>query len=280
MNVKFCKFVFIYKIYKKLIYNNYKICYNLLVKIYMEIRRIMANIIMGFRESFEAILLISVIVVFLTKNDLINLKKYAYYGFGAGIIVSLTIAFALGYLDKMMMSQGEVFEMIWELGSALVACVLLFIMVVSMIKNKGSMGKDVEERTSRNIGKSSIFFVSLLMVAREGFELILFILANPDKSNIALEVIIGITLACLLGIGLNKSIIKVNLKTVFTILLIYLILQVGALFGDAMGGIIELLQYLNIGSGLSKGPQIIQFIGQYTIIGYLFWLYYKYSIKN
>lgn len=240
----------------------------------------MANIIMGFRESLEAILLISVIVVFLTKNDLTNYKKYSYYGFGAGVIVSLIIAVVLGYLEKMMISQGEVIEMVWELGSALVASILLFIMVVGMIKNKGSISGDIEEKTSRNVSKTSIFLISLLMVAREGFELILFVLANPDKSNVGLEVIVGITIACLFGIGLNKSIIKVNLKTVFKVLLIYLIIQIGALFGAAIGELIELLQYVNLGTSWNGGMQILQFIGQYSIIGYLIWLDYKYSKKN
>lgn len=270
----------------------------------------MANIIMGFRESLEAILLISIIIVYLRKNDLANYIKYAYYGFGGGVIISILVAITIKYLNQVMTSQSAVVALLWEFGSSLVSSILLGALVVSMIKNKRNMREDIEEKASRNLSTTSIFLVSLLMVAREGFELVLFVMANPETTNVVLEVVIGIGFAILFGYGLNKSIIKVNLKTIFSVLLIYLILQIGALLGGSIKELLELFQYFNIapestllygrlynvdytflgtekliGStlnflvGWNSSPQILQFIGQYAITIYLLFLNNKYSKK-
>lgn len=266
----------------------------------------MSNIIMGFRESLEAILLIGIIIVYLRKNNLASYIKYAYYGFGAGVIISLVIAVVIQYLNQVMTSKGEVVSLLWEFGSSLVSSILLGALVIGMLKSNSNMRQDIEDRASQNSSTASIFFISLLMVAREGFELVLFVMANPETSNVIFEVLIGIGIAILLGYGLNNSIIKVNLKAIFSILLIYLILQIGALLGGSIGELLELLEYLNIapensllygdlynlsntilgldnliGSvlnfsiGWNPSPKLLQFIAQYSITGYLLFRYSK-----
>lgn len=266
----------------------------------------MSNIIMGFRESLEAILLIGIIIVYLRKNNLASYIKYAYYGFGAGVIISLVIAVVIQYLNQVMTSKTEVVSLLWEFGSSLVSSILLGALVIGMLKNNSNMRQDIEERASQNSSTASIFFISLLMVAREGFELVLFVMANPETSNVIFEVLIGIGISILLGYGLNNSIIKVNLKAIFSILLIYLILQIGALLGGSIGELLVLLEYLNIapensllygdlynlsntilgpdnliGSvlnfsiGWNPSPKLLQFIAQYSITGYLLFRYSK-----
>lgn len=269
----------------------------------------MSIIIMGFRESFEAILLISIMIVFLQKNDLNKYIKTVYSGAFVGVIVAFAIALILNIMSNTMESQGEVVDKLWGIGSGLIASLLILVMVIAMIKNKKNIGKEIEYKVSKKINKTSLFLISSLMVAREGFEIILFIFANPNKSYIILEVSIGIILACALGYALNKSLIKINLKILFKYLLIFLILQVGYVFGDAIHEFIELLETLDFAPGnfilytnvfdlsgtfidsessplgiLLAGtlgwysdPQILQFIGQYSITGYLIYLYKKHS---
>lgn len=210
-------------------------------------------------------------------------------------------------LSQVFNNQGEVIGKLWGIGSSLIASLLIFLMVIAMIKNKQNISEEIENKVSREIRISSIFLITVLMVAREGFELILFALANTTKSYIAIELTIGIVAACIFGFGLSRSIFKIDLKKLFKYLLIFLIFQVGYLVGDAIHEFIELLEYISIAPGNTllysevynlsgtfvdseksvigifanaffgwySKPVILQFIGQYFITIYLLYLYWK-----
>lgn len=268
----------------------------------------MSTIIMGFRETFEAILVISAMILFLKKNKLEEYIDIVYYGALFGVVISIVLALLLSRLGEAFLRQGEIVGALWGIGSSLVASGLMILLVITMIKNKQNINHDIQTKMAHNINIPSIFLLTVLMVAREGFELILFVLANTNKTNNGIELTIGILAACLLGFGLNKSMLKVNLKTLFKYLLIFLIFQVGYLIGDAVHELIELLEDMNIAlnSGLLYSevfnlsgtfidsensligillngflgwysePVILQFIAQCVTTFYLIYLYRKY----
>ncbi len=266
----------------------------------------MLNIVVGFRESLEAILIIFIIYKVLKLENKNNLKKYLYEGVLAGIVLSLVVVFLINGLGSIAVNYGEVFEKSWEVIASFTSAVLVFLLVKYMIENSSNISSNTKEQTRKNLSPLGIFILTSLMIAREGFEIVLFTF-NSTSSNVVLQVLLGIVLGILLGFLINYSIINVSLKTVFKVITIYLILQVGYLLGYAVHEFIALLEVkelflnstliygrlfdlsntildssnsllgilLNATIGWKSNPHILQFIAQYITTIYLFLLYKK-----
>ncbi len=266
----------------------------------------MFNIIVGFRESLEAILIIFIIYKVIKIENKIYLKKYLYEGVFAGIFLSLMVVFLINGLESIAINYGEVFEKSWEVIASFITAILVFLLVRYMVKNSHNITNSTQEQTINSLSPTGIFILTSLMVAREGFEIVLFTF-NSNNTGIYLEVLFGILLGVLLGFLINYSIINVSLKSVFKVITIYLILQVGYLLGYAVHEFIELLEIkeiflnstilygrlfdlsntildssksllgilLNATLGWKSNPHILQFIIQYISTIYLFILYIK-----
>ena len=177
-----------------------------------------------------------------------------------------------------------------------------------MIKNKKSITQDIKDKIDVKISATSIVLLAAVMVAREGAEISLFAFASNNESSYLFGAGFGIVASAVLAFLIYKSLIKVNLKTIFTATLFYLILQAGFMLGYSIH---ELLSYLKAEEILSSSsilltklfdasgtflnhkeqpigialyvlvgwyskPEIIQFLIQYTYTGLLVW----YFIKN
>ncbi len=81
------------------------------------------------------------------------------------------------------------------------------------------------------------------MVTREGAEIAIFSFAGQYT---LLSIIAGVGLASVLALLIYKSLIKVNLRTLFNLTLVYLILQAGFLFGYAIHEGLSALKALNL----------------------------------
>ncbi len=266
----------------------------------------MSNFIIGFRESIEAILLIILILGVLKETNRLDLRKSLFAGALVGIVISLLLGIGIFYVTK---DLGDVLAKVWEVFASLAASILVVTLVFFMIRNGKNIVNNVQEKTKNNLGGIGIFFLSLFMVAREGFEIVLFVVANPNNNNIILLTTSGIILGIFLGMLLYFSIIKINLKILFKITLFYLILQAGYLLGYSVHEFIEILEikgialdsqiihgrlydlsstflnhddspiglFLNVVFGWYSKPHILQFIAQYAVTIFLFLSYRKYN---
>ncbi len=266
----------------------------------------MLNVVVGFRESLEAILIIFIIYKVLKLENKNNLKKYIYEGVVAGIVLSLVVVFLINGLESIAVNYGEVFEKSWEVIASFTSAILVLLLVKYMIENSYNITLNTKEQTRNSLSPLGIFILTSLMIAREGFEIVLFTF-NSTSSNVILQVLLGIVLGVILGFLINYSIINVSLKTIFKVITIYLILQVGYLLGYAVHEFIELLEVkelflnstivygrlfdlsdtfldssnsligilLNATVGWKSNPHILQFVAQYITTIYLFILLKK-----
>lgn len=182
--------------------------------------------ITGFREGLEAFLVAVVIIRYLDKIKQQVLKKSLYWGIGLGILFSLLIGLIL-YLISMAIGQSH-FTKLWESLSSILALLLVTTFIIWMIKNGPHMVRDIETKTQSHLSAKGIATVGAIMVAREGTEIAVFTFAGNYS---AISIILGIILALIAVILVYYSLLKVNLKTLFNLTLIYLILQAGFLFG-------------------------------------------------
>lgn len=261
-------------------------------------------IIIGFREGLEAFLIVVIMIRYLQKTDRKESIKYIWRGAGLGIILSVAIG-AILYLIARSFNQVEPVAKLWESGASLVALALVTTFIIWMIKNGSQMTSEIQSKLQKTLSNTGIVLLTFAFIAREGVEIAIFTFAGDYT---ILGIFIGILLSLILSILIFYSLVKVNLKLIFNITLVYLVLQAGFLLGYAvheglsafkdlgyiastnpvytklfnLGG--TLLDHKTGGIGLPlyiligwySRPEIIQFIVQYTytftILGY--WLYF------
>lgn len=267
------------------------------------------GLILGLREGLEASLIIVVILQYLNKAKALSYRKNVFGGVAAGIAASVGLGAVLYLISASIDRTGEAAKL-WESAASLIALVLITTFIIWMIRHGRDMVSAVQEKVSLNLSRTGIFLLAAAMIAREGAELAIFSFAG--KYNI-LTLLAGVLIAVILSVLIYFSLVKVNIKVIFNITLVYLILQAGFLVGygihealsafkdlgviesgsliykkafDLSGtilnhkeGAVGLLMYVLFG-WYSK-PEWIQFITQYLYTGaiFLYWCIYRKKSK-
>ncbi len=186
-----------------------------------------AGTILGFREGLEAFLIISIMFRYLNKIGADILKKYIWFGMGIGILASVGLGGLLATVGNLIGKTDQVAKL-WESAASLFAMLLVTTFIIWMIRQGSNMIATVENNVRNNISKVGIILVTSTMVAREGAEIAIFTFTG----NYELPAIsTGILLSLILAVLIYFSLVKVNLKVIFKITLVYLILQAGYLLG-------------------------------------------------
>jgi high-affinity iron transporter len=185
------------------------------------------GLIVGFREGLEAFLIIAIIIRYLDKINQKVLKKNVNVGIGIGVAISFLIG-GLLYLVSNAIGDADKLAKIWESAASIIALALVTTFIIWMIKHGAGMVQHVESTTASNLSKSGLSLISAIMVAREGTEIAIFTFAG--KYSLA-SITVGISASLVLAILIFYSLVKVDIKKVFNITLIYLILQAGFLLG-------------------------------------------------
>ncbi len=265
------------------------------------------GLVMGVREGLEAFLIVAIMLEYLNKTKRLNDKKAVYQGLGLGIIASLVIGLALLGVSNAIGANSDNIAKLWESVASFVALLLITTFIFFMLKNRHKIVSDIQSKMDVSLSRISIMLLAFVMVAREGAEISLFVFASSEQGSYLVGALSGIIIAGVLSYLIYKSMIKVNLKVIFNVTLIYLILQAGFMFGYSIHellsyfkaeGILEASNviytkmfdlsetFLNhkeqpIGIALyatvgwySK-PEIIQFLVQYIYTGTFIFLFFK-----
>lgn len=185
------------------------------------------GLIMGFREGLEAFLVVAIIFRCLDKLGQQSLRKYVFYGVFGGVAVSLLFGAILNALEGLVGTAG-IMAKIWESGASLIALGLVTTFILWMIKNGRDMAEHVRTSVDENLSPLGILVVALVMVAREGVEISIFAFAGQYP---VIPVLGGIAAALALTVLISLALVKVNLKVLFGLTLVYLIIQAGYLLG-------------------------------------------------
>lgn len=259
------------------------------------------SFIMGFREGLEAFLLIAIILKYISKSAQFHLRSKVIQGGIAGLIISLLLGLLLNAVSAGLGGVTTLTK-VWESVASLIALALVTMFIFWMIRHGYDMAKHVEGKVDKNLSTAGLFFISLVIVAREGTEIAIFSFAGKYPFNI---VILGVLASLILTLLIFYSLVKVDIELLFKITLAYLILQAGYLLGYTFHeGFSALKGYemisgdntvfikafdvsktifshkdgvlgipLHIVFGWYSKPEWIQFIIQYlyTIIVFFFW---------
>ena len=188
------------------------------------------SFIMGFREGLEAFLLIAITLKYITKIDQDHLKIKVIQGSAAGLLISIILGLLLSQFSVYLGGVSSLTKL-WESVASFIALSLVTVFIVWMIRHGTNMKKFIENELSQNISSNALFWIALIIIAREGTEIAIFSFAGQYPYEF---VGLGVSFALILSILIFYSLVNVNLSVLFKITLGYLILQAGFLLGYSL----------------------------------------------
>lgn len=190
------------------------------------------------REGLEAALIVAIILGYLKKVGAKALSKPVY----TGIIVAILASVALGamFLALSVEFEGRA-EQIFEGSTMFLAAIILTSMILWMNDNSKayseSLKKKVELAITRNqtFGLAALAFVSIL---REGIETVLF-LGSTSFSSSGLSILVGgllgLAVATLAGIAIIRYSVRIDLRRLFQVTGVVLVLFAAGLISRGIG---------------------------------------------
>lgn len=184
-------------------------------------------LIVAFREGLEAFIVVLLLLKFLDSSHNKHLKKNVWYGVSAGVVVSVIFGVLLFSLSTYL-GGADAIGKLWESIASFIVVVLITTFIVWMIKHGDKIDHHITSKAMLNLSAKGIFLLSFFMLIREGVELAFFSFAGKYT---LLPIGLGIIASLALVVLIYYSIVKVNLKTIFTVTLVFLIFQAGFLAG-------------------------------------------------
>lgn len=176
-------------------------------------------LIVVFRESLEAMLVIGVLLAWIARQtNPAALRRGLWAGVGCG----LGLALALGFATFAAQSQlaGEALEK-FQVGMVFFAAGLIVQMVLWMHRHGRHMKRELEAQAGRTSGTLGIGAVAALAVAREGTETVVFLYGlglesqSGDRLGLLAAALAGFALAAASGALVARGARFLSYRTLF-----------------------------------------------------------------
>ncbi|MCT7984170.1 FTR1 family protein [Laspinema sp. A4] len=229
----------------------------------MEFSAALPTFLITLREGVEAALVVGIVLACLKKAQQSQLNSWVYAGVGTGIVASALVGIVFGgILQAVGQSDWQYAPAIapsLKAGFCLIAIAMLSWMLIWMTKQAKSLKGEVEgavnaalfekntppqllEEPGENSGNSleyqagwGVFTLIFIAVLREGFETVVFILAQFERGwTPVLGALSGLIGAFAIGTLLFKWGVKINLRLFFQIMGVLLLLIVSGLVISAL----------------------------------------------
>jgi len=188
----------------------------------------LASFLLSVREGLEAALIIGIVLAALRKMDRTSLNPAIWRGVLAAVGISLLAGLALTWVGAEFEGRAE---LIFEGTAMLAAAVLLTWMIVWMRRQSATLQKELEngvrQAAARPGNQRALFWLAFLAVGREGFELVLFLVAAKMTSDVlqtTLGAVLGLVTAIALGWMLFASSKRLSMRQFFKVTNILLVL--------------------------------------------------------
>lgn len=202
----------------------------------------LAGYLLGLREGLEAALILGITFGVLRRVRRTELAPSAWLGVLTAMGLS---AVAAGLLLTLGARLEGTAEEIFEGTTMLLAAGVLTWMIIWMAQQgrqaQAGIERDVHAAAVRR-QRSAIFAVAFIAVLREGIETALFLSAaafQDEQTAVVVGGLAGIASAALLGWGLYRATIRLNLRTFFQVTGTALILFAAGLFAHGVHEFVE-----------------------------------------
>ncbi|HEY9802089.1 MAG TPA: FTR1 family protein [Leptolyngbyaceae cyanobacterium] len=214
------------------------------------------------REGVEAALVVGIVLALLKKAKQSRLNSWVYAGVGVGIVVSALVGVLFNWIIRTVTAANpqyaSVVEPMLEGVFSVLAIAMLSWMLIWMTKQAKVMKSQVEGAITEALTQNSnagwgVFSLILVAVVREGFETVLFVVANFQQGIVpAIGAIAGLASAAAIGVLLFKLGVKINIRQFFQVMGILLVLIVAGLVVSALKHFDEATANLALSSRASE----------------------------
>jgi high-affinity iron transporter len=188
---------------------------------------VLSNFLIGLREGLEASLVVGILVSYVVRTGNRDRLRSVWAGVAAAVSVSLIFGAVLTFGPK-----GLTFEAQEIIGGTLSLVAVGFItwMIFWMARSAQFIKRDLESRLDGALtqGGAAVGLIAALAVGREGLETALFIWSGTQAAgetlNPLLGALLGLAVAVLLGIGIYRGAVHIDLRKFFSITGAFLII--------------------------------------------------------
>jgi len=199
---------------------------------------LLATFVIGLREGLEAALIVGIVAAFLRQRGRSDALRLVWIGVILAIGACALVAVGLQVFSASLpQAQQELLETV----VASVAVAMVTYMVVWMRRNSRGLRHDLEAAATSALASGTawaLITMAVLAVLREGFETAVFLLAafTASGSPIAAGIgaVIGIALAAVIGYGIYRGGVRINLGRFFRITGVVLVLVAAGLVASAI----------------------------------------------
>jgi high-affinity iron transporter len=177
-----------------------------------------SSILVVLRESFEAFLIVGILLGLVKKLGAPHHRKRIFLGVAAGVVASVLIGMALLALADSLRADSKVAV---EFGAAYLAVAVLTYMVVWMYRHTQDLMGGMHGRVKAALDSGALgalFLIPFVAVVREGFETVLFLAADPDAPEglmLWAALALGVAAAVVLGALLFSGIVRLSVERFF-----------------------------------------------------------------
>jgi len=179
------------------------------------------TLVIGLREGLEASLIVGIIAAFLNQSGRRDALKQVWMGVSAAILLCLAVGTALFVVSRELPQRAQ--EGL-ETVVGVFALAMVTFMIFWMTRHARSMKRELEGATQDALANGSaraLVAMAFLAVLREGFETAVFLIAVIQNSSSAgsatAGAFIGIGVAVILGYGIYRGGIHLNLGRFFKV---------------------------------------------------------------
>ncbi|MFA6992047.1 MAG: FTR1 family protein [Candidatus Gracilibacteria bacterium] len=201
--------------------------------------------ITSLRETFEASIIVSIILAYLSGTHAAKQKVYIWIGVAMGVVVSFLLAYFFSiYFGGLEGKKEALFEGV----TSLLAAGFIVWMIIWMIYRSKNLRKHIQDQTKAVIDDGYLFGLTTLAfisVAREGIEVVLFLqplIFETEQYKIAGGVLSGALVACVIAYLFYKGILKFSLKLFFDVTTVFLAIFAMWLMFTGLHEISELME--------------------------------------
>jgi high-affinity iron transporter len=180
----------------------------------------LANYLIGLREGLEASLVVSILATFLVKSGHRDRLRHLWMGVGAAFAAAVAGWALLQFITTLTARSFTAQETIGGVMSILAVGFVTW-MIFWMRKASRSLKKELTDRLDRalQVGPGAVVLLAFLAVFREGIESAFIVYASAASATTAapfIGVLLGMATSVLLGIGIYRGAVRINLGTFFT----------------------------------------------------------------
>lgn len=179
----------------------------------------LANFLIGLREGLEASLIVSILIAYLVKSGRRHEIRYVWMGVAAALAIVIVVFTAVTIIFDQLSFRAQ--EGVGGSMSILAAALVTW-MIFWMRRTARGLKRELEGQMSDALalGAFALATVAFVTVGREGLETATIMWSTINNASTTGPFIgagSGIIAAVILGIGIYRGAIKVNLGKFFTI---------------------------------------------------------------